>query len=377
MTPHRLNPAPQAKSVRRANSIAFLRLALAFTVLYSHAHLLGGFGKESFLSWSRGSLILGSVGVQGFFVLSGSLIATSWIRRATLGRFLWCRFLRLAPAFWVCLAVTSLVFGPAFYFTSPGPHLPYFSLQPSALGYLLRNGLNPRAQIAIGPLPGGVPWSSDWNGSLWTLFYEAACYLMVAGLGVAGLLGRSRRLGAAAIVGLLALFTFWSVASPAVALPRQVGRIFDTPGKVLTLYFLAGTGWALFPDATRAWTRAFWPGLLACFVLVACWHWGAYRWLGPWIMPPALFWLAANLPFAGFEDWAGGDYSYGLYIYAYPVQQMLAHFGAASLGYPLYLAAGFCGAGLLAIASWHWIEKPALGLKNLAFRPGSGQLAGC
>jgi peptidoglycan/LPS O-acetylase OafA/YrhL len=138
---------------------------------------------------------------------------------------------------------------------------------------------------------------------------------------------------------------------------------------MLTVYFLAGTLWALHPGVARAWTRRFWPGLLACGLLLASWHFGFHRWLGPWVLPPALFWLAARLPLGGFEERVGGDYSYGLYIYGYPVQQMLSHFGAASLGYPAFLSLSFAAAGLLAAASWHWIERPALSLKNLSLPP--------
>ena len=348
----------------RGNSITFLRLLLASTVLYSHSFLLGGFGPESFLSWSGGRLILGTVGVQGFFVLSGSLITTSWIRRASLGRFLWCRLLRLGPALWICLAFTALVLGPVLFLTTSGVHSYYFGLSPSPIGYIFRNALRPRAQISIGNLPADVPWPGDLNGSLWTLFYEGSCYLMIAGLGVAGLLSRARKWGASLLLCFLSFFSIWVIGPPAGLMPRLAGRLFDTPGKVLTMYFIAGTLWALFPGISRAWTRSFWPGLAACGLVLASWHWGIDAWLGPWIMPPALFWLAARLPFAGF-DRRVGDFSYGLYIYGYPIQQLLAHFGAAAFGQPIFLSGSICLAGLLGAASWHCVEKPALSLKDL------------
>jgi peptidoglycan/LPS O-acetylase OafA/YrhL len=98
----------------------------AFAVLYTHAHLLGGFGEDSFQSWTGGSLILGTVGIQAFFVFNGSLIATSWIRRASLGRFLWCRLLRLGPTLWGCIVVTALVFGPIICHTTRGNHGDFF-----------------------------------------------------------------------------------------------------------------------------------------------------------------------------------------------------------------------------------------------------------
>jgi peptidoglycan/LPS O-acetylase OafA/YrhL len=349
----------------QGNSIGFLRLLLAAAVLYSHSYILGGFGAESFLSWSRGSLILGTIGVQGFFVLSGSLIATSWIRRASLGRFLWCRLLRLAPAIWVCLALTAFVIGPFLYFTTQGQHASYFSLSPSPAGYIARNALNPRAQISIGGLPTDTFWPGDLNGSLWTLFYEGACYLMIAALGLAGLLTIARKLGASLILCFLALYCLCALSVPLNWLHLHVGRLYDTPGKILTVYFMGGTLWALFPNLATSWVQKnSWPGLVSCGLLAASWHWEATRWLGPLIMPPAMFWLAARLPFAGLEHRVG-DYSYGLYIYGYPIQQTLAHFGAHALGHSVYLSASLLIAGTLGALSWHFIEKPALRFKNV------------
>jgi peptidoglycan/LPS O-acetylase OafA/YrhL len=348
----------------RGNSIGFLRLLLALAVLYSHSYILGGFGQETFLSWSRGTLILGTVGVQGFFVLSGALIARSWIGRASLGRFLWCRLLRLAPALWVCLMFTALVIGPILYFTTPGAHVPYFSLTPSPGGYILRNALNPRTQISIAGLPSDTPWAGDLNGSLWTLFYEGACYLLIAALGVTGLLGSARNFGASLLFCIVALYSLWALSAHLSWMPPHLGRLFDTPGKVLTMYFIGGTLWALFPNPTSSWGQTLWPGLAACALLIASWHWEGTRWLGPWLMPPALFWLAARLPFAGLERRVG-DYSYGLYIYGYPAQQALAHFGANAFGHAVYLVAGVLIAGGLGAISWHFIENPALRLKNL------------
>jgi peptidoglycan/LPS O-acetylase OafA/YrhL len=336
-------------------------------VLYSHSYFLGGFGPETFLSWSRGHLILGTVGVQGFFVLSGSLIATSWIRRASLGRFLWCRLLRLAPALWICLLFTAVAIGPLIYFTTAGAHSHYLLLKPSPVGYVANNLLRPRAQVSIGGLPTDVPMPGDLNGSLWTLFYEGACYLMIAALGVAGLLGRARIWGAVLLISFVALNSMWAIDSSSNWLPILTGRLFDTPGKMLTVFFLMGAFWALFPQGMIIWTHKFWPGLLACAILVASWHWGADRWLAPWVMPPALFWLAAKLPFTGLESRLG-DYSYGIYIYGYPVEQVLAHFGIQALGHPAFLISGAILAGILGAVSWHLVEKPALGLKEISLR---------
>ena len=363
-------PATPAAFADRRNSVGFLRLLLAAVVLYSHAYFLGGFGRDHFSIFSRDAVSAGTLAVQCFFVLSGALIATSWNRRHSLGRFLWHRFLRLAPALWVCLAVTAFVFTPVLHFHTPPPRTHFFELDPSAWDYVWRNLIFPRTKIAIPPYPNLTHWGGDWNGSLWTLFYEGFCYVVVAGLGLLGLLNRFRVAGGVVIVGFIALCTFWTVCSPTPPgwLPTITGRLFATPGKQLTVLFLAGSAWAIFPEVSQALLRRRWVGPLACGLIVATWQLGLHAALGPWLLPPALFWTAQALPFANFERWAGGDYSYGVYVYGYPIQQILAHFQLHTYGIVTYLAASFVLTGLCAFASWRLVERPALALKDLFHR---------
>lgn len=56
------------------------------------------------------------------------------------------------------------------------------------------------------------------------------------------------------------------------------------------------------------------------------------------------------------------DYSYGIYIYAFPIQQTVAKFWP-TMPLPLYLLVTSSATIAMAALSWHWIEKSALGLK--------------
>lgn len=353
------------------NSIGFLRLALASLVLYSHAYFLGGFGADDLTRWTNHAIEAGSLAVQCFFVLSGALITQSWRQGPSLGRFLWHRFLRIAPAFWVCLAVTAFGFSVILHLHTPEPRDAFLTLQPPAWGYVWRNLFQPRAQIAVGPYPSGSPWGVDWNGSLWTLFYEGTCYLFVAVFGVLGLLTRFRGFGRIALLGFVLLCSVWqlSLRMPTPFLPSVVGRLFDTPGKYLIVLFVAGSAWALFPQFADALRRYAWLGPIACVVTVAGWFLGIHALLTPWSLPPAIFWIAHVLHLANFEKWVDGDYSYGLYVYGYPTQQLLAHFRVHEAGYLIFLAASFLLSGFCAVASWHLVERPALRCKRLWLSP--------
>lgn len=349
----------------RTNSIGILRVILAGMVIYSHTHLLGGFEREWL--FRHASIDAGRIAVEGFFVLSGWLVTLSWQRQPNLGRFLWHRFLRLAPAMWACLAVTALVLTPLLWLhTSPDNTVPFRSLAPSPLGYVGHNLVLPRSQIAIGPFPNLGPWAGDWNGSLWTIFYEGACYLMIAGLALGGLTTRFRVTGTLLIVGLLAGHVLWQVA-PHGFLPTRLGRLYDTPGKLLTLHFLAGAALATWAEPFRRVLQRPWLPGAAALALAVSWPTGGADWLSPFLMPPALLWFAYHGPLPDFEKTVHGDYSYGLYLYGYPVQQTLAHFGVHHLGFVPYLVAGFLGTLCFAVISWHAVEKHALGLKSIVF----------
>ncbi len=197
----------------RRNSLNFLRLVLALLVVFSHSITLGSFGSESLF----GKTTLGTLAVYGFFAISGYLIAGSASRNGV-GRYLWQRFLRIFPAFWICLIITAFVFGTiAWYHYNPvlsntcGIHCYLF--QPNGpFGYVIHNAWLQINQPKISrTLPGGV-WSFGWNGSLWTLEFEFLCYLLLAALSLFGLLKKR------ALVALIAAI-FWLAECLIISVP--------------------------------------------------------------------------------------------------------------------------------------------------------------
>src|SRR5271165_7335160 len=91
------------------NSIGFLRFLFAGAVIWSHSFGLGGFGIDPVQRYSGGTETAGTLAVAGFFFLSGFLITRSYGTSGSIVAFMWHRFLRIFPGFWVCLAICAFV----------------------------------------------------------------------------------------------------------------------------------------------------------------------------------------------------------------------------------------------------------------------------
>ena len=346
----------------RNNALNFLRLVLATLVIFAHAAVLGGWGELS----QRVSFLSG-VAVDGFFAISGFLIARSWNRSRSWARYLWHRFLRIFPAFWVCLAVTALVFGPTLTWLNAGGLSGFWSEPGGPFSYIAHRvlliALPQDEAMALGLQ--GLHYQS-WNGSLWTLYYEFLCYLVLGLLGSLGLLAKRRRRWV-----LAALVAVWLLAMLRGFAPGVGASIFDTVRVQsfirFSLMFLAGTVLHLFSE------RVLMSGCLAVLALASVaaslWLVPDYRATGGLPLAYLVLWCGVRLPIRiGLRT----DISYGMYIYAFPTQQLLVSVGAASLGWLGYAALGAVATVPLALLSWYAVERPALRLKN--WSPGASEI---
>lgn len=322
----------------------YLRLALSLIVIFWHSSgiVAAGHGERN-----AALQLFARIAVPMFFALSGFLVSASLDRGGDVARFLTNRLLRVLPALAVVVVLSALVVGPLFtslplrdYFTAPG-FAAYF--------------LNLVGSFHVG-LPGvfAAHPPAEVNRSLWTIPVEVQCYLALAALFVAGGFRRTAVLVAGLIVATaLCAWVYRDhsyLVSPSVA------------GRTIMLYFLAGT------IVYRLRYRL--PGgpLVATALLALGWLMLADEHL-TLLSPLVLAWAAAAIgctaprrPKIVFD----GDYSYGLYLYGMPVQQMLvAMVGAMPLWvhFPLSVAV----AGGVAALSWRFVEKPALALKARAW----------
>ncbi len=325
----------------RGNALNFVRLVLASAVVVGHTTPLGGFHPTVLTEIS-------TIAVNGFFVLSGFLIAGSRTRLG-LGRFLWHRALRIMPAFWVSLAVVALVIAPATALVSGET----WQLS-SALTYISENLSLAIRQWGIADTLQHVPFVGAWNGSLWTLEFEFLAYL-VAGLLLTSCLVRSHLTLVLPVVSVLA-----AIAIALADGPLDVESYFGFNSLRLGASFAAGmTLWAFRDSLPRTPTLTILAGVTSCALYLA---------------PPTLMYALAPLPLGYLLLSLGGsrrvrlgstnDFSYGVYIYAFPVEQLLVVLGARNLGYFGMVIATLGLTAPLAWLSWTFVERPSLQLRN-------------
>ena len=339
-----------------ANNFNLLRLLAAWLVLFSHSYHLSGQGQqEPLMLLTDGRMTLGTVAVGVFFAISGYLITASAYARPELRSFLSARVRRIFPALTLVVVLTALLLGPLVTTLAAAD---YFR-EEETWSYIVRNISMWHLQYVLPGVFSGNPLGGGVNGSLWTLPIEFSLYLAVGG-GVWLL----RRMGRQASVALplLALVAvcalcWWKVLEGSTAGPL-----------LLVPYFLLGAGYRLmrqrFPmhGAIAAALLAVWaasalvPGplfhVLACVAISY-----ATLWLGrhpSWVVPVNLEKI--------------GDLSYGIYLFAFPVQQTLLMYGWATTPLGVCLLASAIVLPL-AWCCWHAVERHFVVMRTAAAPP--------
>ena len=330
---------------RRGNNFDALRFALATAVIWSHCYALAGRPMDPLFALT-GQIDAGSLAVEAFFVLSGFLITQSWDGDPDVRNFAVKRTLRLAPALVVALAFGALLVGPI---VSSVPSVQYL-LAPSTWehfgGALLNRHLASPLLFVDNPVP------HQLNASLWSLRYEILCYGIVAVIGVVagarwaivGPLLLAGGLGAEAALA-------WSGA-PGAGVPATLARL-------IAAFFAGSTLYAFrrqIPFSPLLATAA--AAALAAGALV-----GGLRFVFPLAGAYLLLCLACwrALPLQGFGRY--GDFSYGLYVFAYPLQQSIVQVAGTAISIPAFFGMAFGTTLVLAVLSWHFIEAPSLARK--------------
>lgn len=316
---------------REANFFDVLRVVAAAAVVVGHSWpLLGLSGVPTYAGIS-----IHHLGVYVFFTISGYLLARSWSRAPEPLPFLTRRAFRIFPALVVTVVLTTCAIGPLMTAMSASG---YWN-DPQTWSYLQGAVLMPTYE-----LPGVFldnP-SSAVNGSLWSLGPEFCCYLTLVALGL--LTHRISVVMRAAIAVSLAVAIF--------AIPIT-GTLRTT--LIAVVFFAVGSLIAELPAKVR-----FPPWVIPVFVIVPLFFDGRIGVIATWLLLPIAI-VTLGEQRSRFATWfhRGGDPSYGMYLWAFPVQQIItAQFGVLPLWSNITLVLALSAA--LGYSSWHLVEKHAI-----------------
>jgi peptidoglycan/LPS O-acetylase OafA/YrhL len=361
---------------RAANNFDLLRLLGAGLVLFAHSFALSGDGPAPAPGWLDDDW--GGIGVVIFFSISGFLIARSWAYDPKPLSFAMKRALRLVPALIVSLLLTALVLGPV---ATSLPLADYLE-NPGTKAYVLDNATF-QTNFTLPGVFADVPFPNAVNGSLWTLALEVKAYCLVVVLGLLGLFGR-RRLLMPVVAVAIALMAVVSIRNAVPFGDRFVAMLADIqapPGIVAAARGAAFQGasevFASFAIGASLFAVARWISLRWSIGIALVGAWALAGLLAgtnarpialAWLLPYVVLLLAYRTTHLVRLPARFGDYSYGVYIFAFPVQQAVAQWLRPSSGWTMFVLATPVVL-LLAVASWHLVEAPSLTLKQRLWRP--------
>lgn len=339
-------------SESRDNNFNLIRFGAALGVFISHCFPLSGYGEGG------KPQLLGFLSLNVFFIVSGFLVTKSYFNQDGILNYVRARVLRVYPALFFALLYSVFLIGAIF---SILPLATYLS-EISVYQYLFKN------LVIIFPdtpkyLP-GVFLDSKYlpivNAPLWSLPYEIWCYLSLLLL---ALVTRAR--------ANITLFTIAAVSILVISYSVFVANyVLDTDEYALLLgkeayrlaaMFLIGSCLFLFRNRIKI------SHLIVCLVLLSIAISSVYKPAFVAVSYAAFGYLLlyfAYIPAGSIRLFNKvGDYSYGIYIFGYPTQQALEQV-APDLSLAVFFLISFSITLLIAIASWHVIEKRALSYKR-------------
>ncbi len=345
------------QSRRNDNAFDFLRLLFACMVILSHVpsqqYGRAAAHRELLMTITHHHLTWGDLAVDGFVLISGYLIVQSFERCSGVKNYLFRRVARIYPAFVIAMLFSTWVVG----WWGAVSRIGYFSIHHAAWFAIFTAALKSYSP----PVFSGYHFANV-NGSTWTIQYEFLCYLLVIPTAVCGLFsGHSRLLAVTLTLAILQLPGFplhslpnrWGNGSPLINVisgPQAMPRFF--------LYFLTGACYLKMKDRLFSHPRL----LIAATsgLIIYC----IYPALEPILLPACfgfiLFYFALHAPKCLHNSARYGDFSYGIYLYAWPITMALLLMTNRQIATGPLILFTILASTVFAAISWHLVERPIL-----------------
>jgi len=335
-------------SGNRDNNFNLIRILAASTVVFHHGYALLDMSQQSAIS--RFLAPVANNALHLFFIISGYLIAGSFARRPVLRSYVNARVLRIIPALFVVTSLTAFVLGPVVTTLPLGEYL----ANGETWAYVITNSSLEGAEFELPGVFKENLYPDAVNGSIWTLKYEGKMYVAVALLGLLGAFGKGSRF---LLFSLMFLAWYFAVDW----FPEWFEKVsrFDQLTRLSMCFFVGAffyrvEHWMPLRASYAAMALAGAAllsnvSMLESFALPI--HILALGYATLWVALCPKGWLL--------EYNRLGDYSYGFYVYAFPVQQTLVWLDP-ELSLPRMQILATAIALTFAVISWHGIEKPML-----------------
>lgn len=324
----------------RKNSFDFLRILAATAVILSHSYALIGVQQPYFLGHP-----LGAWGVNTFFIISGYLLAGT---NDFTVRYFWKRGLRIIPALTASVIIAILVIGPLVTTLS----LSDYFRNPATLAFISRIGIF----FGKDQLPGvfeNNPFPNAVNGSIWMLPYLTIMYFTLYMYKHLGILNNKQ------IMIFIYVFAWAMLQNTDVT--GSIGIISTMYLWYWYLFFFGGVMIYMFSDHVTLSYKAFVISIL--FYIFAI-KFNSIEIIQYIALPITVVSFASIKNNTINNIGKYGDFSYGMFVFAFPIQQTIVHFWPSIGPIQMFIFSWFATLGV-AVLSWNVIEQPALKLRNI------------
>lgn len=334
----------------RNNNLNLIRFIAAVSVLISHSYPLyyGTPTSEPLLKLIGRSA--GEISVDIFFITSGFLITKSFLSRLSMKNYLWSRLIRIYPGLWFVLALTLIVFIPISH---PATYKDII-LSSDAAFYIVKNAIMiARPTYVIDGAYEDVPYAGAINGSLWTLPWEIYCYIFVA-MGILTIQKIFKNSWPKFyLLGVLVALTY--------TLGADLNVIEHNKKIVIVIAFYVGSLYYIYRESIMMKNTYFITAVIIMLI-----NFFTMKSVLAYILTlPYILLYIAYIPKGKIRQFNNfGDYSYGIYIFAFPVQQSVISM-IPNIGFPAYTILSLAITLVFAWISWRYVEERSLKLKNL------------
>lgn len=340
------------KEVRETNNFDFLRFYFAFVVVIAHLIKISNADVLKPFAFYFNTYF----SITGFFIISGFLITKSFLRNTSLFVYFKKRAARLLPAYLLVIFLCALFLS----FTSTYSFSEYFS-SPQLYKYLAANlGFLNFIQPCLPGVFEKEGMMCAVNGALWTLKIEVGFYILVPVL--IYLLGKLRKKYILLIIIYVLSFVYRIVLNDIAGYTGNNLYVFlarQLPG--FLSFFVCGMALHYYFDFLIK--HKYLLGILGIglFFIDKIIPFSVFTPIGLTLI---IFAFAYSFKFLN-SFGKFGDFSYGIYIYHFPIIQAATYFGFFERYNPFLVAACIILIVLcLSVLSWHLLEKRFLKLAS-------------